>query len=228
MTFELYPKINGIYKRHTEGPKKGKFILGNFASPEFRYLLDAEWDWTEKVDGTNCRIALHPDNGDVAINTDIGGRTDNAQLHKDLLIALQEIESNLVSAASQGEYEDGITLYGEGYGAGIQKGGGDYRPDKGFVLFDAKVGKYWLERENLEELAKNLELDLIPLVWKRTTLRNALTVFNLNAIEEFPPFFSEWEGVEQTEGLVGTPSIQLFNRFGERIQTKLKLVDFKS
>lgn len=225
MTFELYPKINGVFKRHTDGPQKGKFIMGEFARPEFELLLDADWLWTEKVDGTNCRIALYPwgewQYHDEPL-TDIGGRTDNAQLHKDLLIALQEVEAKLDRAARRCEYKDGITLYGEGYGAGIQKGGGNYRPDKGFVLFDARVGNYWLERENLEELAESLELEIIPLVCA-LTLREALGSFRSDPNGLYYP--SAWAGVSP-EGWVGAPKVQLFNRFGERIQTKLKWADF--
>jgi hypothetical protein len=30
--------------------------MGDFACPEFELLQDYEWDWYEKVDGTNIRV----------------------------------------------------------------------------------------------------------------------------------------------------------------------------
>ena len=33
-----YPKIQSVYKRYTEGPKKGEFIKGDWSLPEFEYL----------------------------------------------------------------------------------------------------------------------------------------------------------------------------------------------
>ncbi|KKL53664.1 hypothetical protein LCGC14_2273140, partial [marine sediment metagenome] len=48
-----------------------------------------------------------------------------------------------------------ITLYGEGYGARIQKGGGDYRKggDVSFRLFDVLIGETWLRRVDVEDVA---------------------------------------------------------------------------
>ncbi len=48
-----YPKIYGPYKRHTEGPDRNKLIIGEWTKPEFRDLANIDWEWTEKVDGTN-------------------------------------------------------------------------------------------------------------------------------------------------------------------------------
>ena len=47
-----------------------------------------------------------------------------------------------------------VTLYGEGYGARIQKGGGKYLAKScDFVLFDVKIGDWWLRREAVDEIA---------------------------------------------------------------------------
>ena len=64
-------------------------------------------------------------------------------------------------------------LYGEGYGAGIQKGGGDYSPEKRLILFDVLVtdidGRgWWLSDENVRDVGAKLGLEVVPLVGEMT------------------------------------------------------------
>lgn len=55
-----YHKINSIFKRDMTKPNR-PFVVGEWAQPEFAYLSDNEWEWTEKIDGTNIRIMLDGD-----------------------------------------------------------------------------------------------------------------------------------------------------------------------
>jgi hypothetical protein len=71
-----YHKIQGLYKRHTDGPNKGKFKVGEFSLPEFDYLFMNEWEMTEKIDGTNIRI--HWDA--AAEKVTFGGRTKRSNI----------------------------------------------------------------------------------------------------------------------------------------------------
>ena len=48
-----YHKIDTIWKRD---PSTGKIIEGLFSRDEFLYLTDYEWEWTEKIDGTNIHV----------------------------------------------------------------------------------------------------------------------------------------------------------------------------
>ena len=48
-----YHKIQSIYKRDE---KTRKFIEGQWSLPEFEYLQNNRWLWTDKVDGTNIRV----------------------------------------------------------------------------------------------------------------------------------------------------------------------------
>ncbi len=50
-----YHKIQSIYLRDPETKHK-RFLIGQWTLPEFEYLADNEWSFTEKVDGTNIRI----------------------------------------------------------------------------------------------------------------------------------------------------------------------------
>ena len=77
-----------------------------------------------------------------------GGKTDNAQIPAPLVARLNERFLPLADMLSE-MFENGACLYGEGYGAKIQKGGGNYRPDQDFVLFDVRVGEWWLERTSV-------------------------------------------------------------------------------
>src|SRR3979490_847427 len=140
-----YPKIQTAFKR----AERGLIILGDWSTPEIAYLSDKLWDWTEKVDGTNIR--LHWD----GIKMMVGGRTDDAQIPTFLVAAIQSwnLEEKLATVFGV-EDKTNITLYGEGYGPKIQKGGGNYRSDAGFILFDVLIidketgWGWWLSRDN--------------------------------------------------------------------------------
>jgi hypothetical protein len=56
---------------------------------------------------------------------------------------------------------DDVTVYGEGYGAGIQTGA-VYRPDQAVIVFDVKTGAWWLAREDVADVAGKLGLDVVP------------------------------------------------------------------
>jgi hypothetical protein len=222
-----YPKINSIYKRDEE---TGKFLEGQWSSPEFEYLANNQWIATEKVDGTNIRIIYsREDDPEKLSSTDflsckspglqIKGKTDNSQTPKFLLTKLEE----LFPLSKFKDFEHSITLYGEGYGEKIQSGG-KYCKGQDFILFDVKVGNWWLKREDVENIAQKLEIKVVPIVCPNITLnlnqaidliKNAPMLDSLIAIEKRP-----------MEGLVLTPLIPLFTRAGHRIITKIKYKDF--
>src|SRR3990167_8022095 len=117
------------------------------------------WDVTEKIDGTNIRIML-----DAEGKVNVGGRTDNASIPAYLLQVLFPMfppEKMKEVFWLDGEPVSAV-LYGEGYGAGIQKGGGNYRKDKSFRLFDVLVaGKWWLDWENTCDVAAKLGIKTV-------------------------------------------------------------------
>jgi len=109
-----------------------------------------------------------------------------------------------------------VCLYGEGYGARINTGGKYISDDVNFVLFDIKIGNWWLKRNDVNKLGKELKLDTVP---------NILTG-NLEEAIGFVKngFKSQW-GDFQSEGLVGVPEIELKTRRGDRIIVKIKYND---
>ena len=156
--FKEYHKIETIFERDMEGNKK--LIEGKFRNPLIEYLKDNEWIFTEKIDGTNIRICW--DGHKVSFM----GRTERAELHKDLVARLEELFGGNVNEElfEQKFGENQVMFIGEGYGSGIQKGGGDYKERKDFILFDVMVGDIFLERENIEEIAKTFNLEVVPIV----------------------------------------------------------------
>lgn len=207
-----YHKIQTVYLRDPMTKYK-TLLLGQYAEPEFCYLEENEWVFTEKVDGTNIRIMVSMAGGPITF----GGKTDNAQIPAFLVTRLQERFLSDGGEALRGIFPDGACLYGEGYGARIQKGGGNYRPDADFVLFDVKVGDWWLQRAAVENVAGKLNLDIVPVV-ELGTLRDMVYM----AREGFK---SRW-GDFPAEGIVARPATELKARNGHRIITKIKTRDF--
>jgi len=203
-----------LYKRDMKN--NGKFIIGEWSTPELKYLKDNEWVFTEKVDGTNIRVMW---NGKNVI---FGGRSDNAQLYVKLLLRLQELfmtmESLKLFSDNFGTEEVDVVFYGEGHGAKIQKGGGNYIPDGvDFVLFDVAVNGLYLERENVEDIAKKFGISVVPIIGNGT-LKDAIEMTKKG-------FKSVW-GDFVAEGIVVRPRTELRTRRGDRVITKIKYKDF--
>ena len=116
-----------------------------------------------------------------------------------------------------------VVLYGGGYGARIQKGGGDYRSDVSFQLFDVLVGNWWLSRENVEDVAAKLRIKAVPLIDGKVTLEDIIYgvstgMHSIVAKEEGTP--------RLMEGVVLFTNPPLFNTKGDRLIAKLKTADF--
>lgn len=208
---DLYHKIPGLYKREEQRPFK--LIEGEYREPEFELLKDIEWQFTEKVDGTNIRIIWD------GHNVVFGGRTENAQIPSHLVTKLNELfmGTRIEQIFEQVFGEDKAILFGEGYGSKIQKGGGNYSDTQEFVLFDVKVGEWYLKREDVEDVANKFSLKIVPII-----LIGKLQD-GVNYVKS--GMQSNW-GEFTAEGLVAKPTIDLFNRKGERIITKIKTQDF--
>lgn len=210
-TMKEYHKIQTIFKRDIQSG--GKTLLeGQWTLPEFEFLAENVWTFTEKVDGTNIRVMLS--GGAVTF----GGKTDSAQIPAQLVSRLNNLFLPL-AAKMQEVFGCDACLYGEGYGMKIQKGGGNYRTDQDFVLFDCKVGDSWLQRADVEDIAHKLCLDVVPIIGEGT-LHDAIAMAKTGII-------STW-GTFQAEGIVARPKTELKTRDGHRIITKIKCRDFTS
>jgi len=206
-----YEKIETLYNRDVEGTKQ--LIEGDFRNETVEFLKDSDWEFTEKIDGTNIRV--HWDGHKVTY----GGRTERASIPAHLMSKLLEIfgtpEVEEMFEQSFGEKE--VTLYGEGYGVKIQNGG-LYRPDVSFILFDVRIGENYQPRKNVESIARMFNIDVVPIVLTGT-LEDGV-----NFVKTHP---KSSIGSAMMEGVVGRPRIELRDRCGKRVIVKIKWNDFK-
>ena len=206
-----YPKIETIFSRDTEGTKK--LIFGTYRDETVKYLRFNDWQFTEKIDGTN--ISVEWDGHAVSFH----GRTERAQIPKHLL---EYLERTFLTTEAEELFEQtygdkNVILYGEGYGAKIQNGG-NYRSDVSFILFDVLIGDNWQEREWAEKTAKMFGIDVVPVVF-------------VGSLEEGIDYVMEHHpstiGTAMMEGIVGRPMVEMRDRLGKRIIVKIKWEDFK-
>jgi len=207
-----YHKINTVFKRD---PKTKKIILWDWSCKEFEYLQHSDWLFTEKIDGTNIRVIW--DGQTISFK----GKTDNADIPKFLLENLHKIFDGKTDLFKAQFGDTPVCLYGEGYGDRIQKAGKLYRPDSSFILFDVKIGKWWLERVAVEKIAVELGIDIVP-IGCVTTLNSILKSFIAFKTQDHSMLSQN----APMEGVVGTPLIPLLDRAGDRIITKIKYKDF--
>jgi ATP-dependent RNA circularization protein (DNA/RNA ligase family) len=207
---EEYHKIQTVFFRDLES--KHKYLLeGQWALPEFEYLAKNKWVFTEKVDGTNIRVIFK--DGRFSFE----GKTNNAQTPPFLLKVLSDIFLPQADLFND-KFPDGVCLYGEGYGAKIQKGGGNYRSDNGFALFDVKIGGIWLMRSSVEEIASSVGIEIVPII-------GTGTLFDM--VEKVRTGFNSLWGDFIAEGIVAKPEVEIQDRRSNRVITKLKYKDFK-
>ena len=220
-----YHKIQSIYKRDMKTHR----FTDEFSCPEFELLRDIDWDWSEKIDGTNIRITFGLTIQDLRRprHTEpirlIGGRTDRAQIPAHLIARLEELFpiSKMADAFDTPRVEEQtVVLFGEGIGPKIQKGGGRYSKVPDFVLFDVRVGRWWLTRESVQNIADGFNISMAPRIGEGS-LREAI-------LKVRDGFFSKVadDPTLPAEGLVLRSKCELFMRNGGRIITKVKTKDF--
>lgn len=214
-----YQKINTLFKRD----EKNVIIVDEYSLKEFEYLENNIWECTEKIDGANIHIDIDFVGKEIQ-SISFNGRTENAEIPEKLLEKLKKIiDKDKIARVFNDFQEDQeitVSLYGEGYGLKIQKGGNYIKDDVGFILFDIRVGHWWLSRQSCESIAGDLDLEIVPIIGYMN-FHDAINLVN----QGFKSTISQNKDY-QAEGLVlKTPNGLLF-RGGSRIITKLKTVDF--
>ncbi len=206
-----YHKIETVFNRDIEGSKK--LIEGDYRNDAIRFTKDLPWEFTEKIDGTNIRIMWD------GHRISYGGRTEAANIPAHLMNRLLELfgneETEQLFEQTFGEKE--VILFGEGYGAKIQKVGGLYRSDASFILFDVMINGNYQPRAMVEQAARQFGLEVVPIVLVGT-IADAVTF-----VKEKP---MSTIGKAPMEGVVGRPMVELNDRCGNRLIVKIKVRDF--
>ena len=204
-----YEKIETIFVRDEKTKKLNENVYRN---ETVKFLKDIDWEFTEKIDGTNIRIVW--DGHKVSYY----GRTNKAQIPSQLMNRLIELFGGDVNEEmfEQKFGEKNVMLIGEGYGAKIQNGS-SYREDNDFILFDVLINDNYLSRENVKSIANYFNIDVVP------TIMVGKLEDGINWVKTKP---KSKIGTANSEGLVARPLVELKDRTGNRIIVKIKVRDF--
>jgi hypothetical protein len=222
MSVQKYPKIETLFTRREDfGVDCTSFRL-----PEFTYVDG--WLVTEKINGMNIRVSLEQEDGEWAVK--FYGRGDNTQFPGTIIEILYDIftlDKMLSVPLSRGDDIYPITLYGEGYGAGIQKGG-NYRKnnDVSFRLFDVMVSDTtWLGWDDVLDVAERVGVATVPdfgELWTTQSIVDAVKGGQGSVTAAL-----EGTADSPAEGVVVRTPIPLYTKHGQRLMWKLKTKDFK-
>ena len=216
-----YPSVKNLY---ASNGVQGKGIA---RGPEFGFSSEAfgqvdSWLVTEKVDGMNVRVIFNHHMEGAGGTVRFAGRTDKANLPGDLLAYLTATFTEdlfmTAFANEDGDVPGVITLYGEGFGAGIQAAGKHYGPDKRFILFDTYVDGRWLRWSDVVNVAEKLGIPTVPVLWVDATLEQAKSAVCDSLLLHL-------DDSEHIEGIVARTDPYLFTQYSERVMFKYKVRD---
>lgn len=220
---KYYPKIETLYVRDKETFK----VTDEIRLPEFENIKN--WLVTEKIDGTNVRVLyikpLDTDQFGVPIGEeklDFCARTDKGELPPFLLEKLKEIFTVDMFREHFNESKQ-VCLYGEGYGAKIQKGGGNYREGVSFRLCDIWIDDWWLRWDDVVEIADKLKIKTVPCYGVTLMgLKNAVSY-----VGDYSLVAKEEKGIDIiAEGIVARSYPLMLFRNGNPVVWKLKKKDY--
>jgi hypothetical protein len=236
-----YPKTENLLARGEDH----RLVAGELRKPEFG--LPCAWHVTEKIDGFNLRVVYCPADGTVSVR----GRSDRANIPDDLRANVNAMLPAQRLADQFDEYlgSDGstVTLYGEAYGPGIQRGGG-YREDKSVRFFDAlymrpqaigpeggdrRYAASWCNPSTVEWLCGLLSIPYVPVLSRSATL-DEVTMIVSNQIGREPGHKHSSRAAQEdggegkaAEGVVCRTDPYLFTHGGSRLMFKLKVEDLE-
>jgi len=209
----IYSKINTLWKREGK-EKKGVIIESDFSMPEFNAIK--YFEVSEKINGRNTRITFV--NGRNIRRFD--GRNDDSEISSKLIEYLNDkftIEKLSMVSPESNEF----VLVGEAYGPKMNTGSGAYREDISFILFDVWIDGWWLTRSNIEDIAKKLDIDVVPLI-------GIMSVDEIISFVKSKPQSLITKNQLVMEGVVAKSSPMMMFRNGcEPIMFKLKVKDYE-
>jgi len=240
-----YPKIQTLFNRDLD---TFKVIPGEFRWKEFEQIK--QWEVTEKIHGMNMRVIYKMDRRQTGMigmakimeyterSLRFAGRTDKAQIPPMLQEYMEKTFTleKMAEAFPDLEKSSDVILFGEGYGEKINNGGNYTGKGVKFRLFDVFITDqknpfrgWWLESENVKNIADKLNIETVPIIGIYTTEDIIDWFIHSN---KYP-----WGSIVQfydnpdadtilMEGIVARTKPLMFTRRGKRIIWKLKISDF--
>jgi len=207
---------------------KSPFVKdGNYKNTkELSQLLPrGTWIVTEKIDGTNIRIILDQQKEDGSRDYYIGSRklilNNEDKNSKQFLDCIKDVNINKLIDYFK-DIKHTITIYGEGYGAGVQTGH-IYSQDKNYRVFDIKIGDVYQDWTYVCKVCVDNQLNIVPLLGNSKELSYDKCVGLLNTFHNT----LIQEGIGGTpEGVVYKFEPVLLDKYGERLIFKVKFKDF--
>ena len=203
-----YQKIEILFKFDNEI----KGYKEEFYNPIVEYLKDCKWIGTEKIDGTNTRVLW---NGH---SFEFGGRTDRAQLPKELLnLLINTFNYDMEVLFEQKFGEKEVLLFMEGYAGKIQNGA--YKGSEKIIGYDIMIEGTYLDKQVSEEIFESLGIKFVPMI-EFSNLQGCIDFVINHQSSIIQP-------ESQMEGLVCFPAVRLYDHKGNRIIVKIKNRDLK-
>ena len=168
---------------------------------------------TEKIHGTSTHISYN--HTDKKIHFSSGGESHAR------FVALFD-EAALLKAFQE-NFSFDVVVFGEGYGGKQQKMSHTYGPDLKFIVFDVKVGDYWLNVPNAEDVAHKLGLEFVHYVRIPTTIEAIDAERDADSVQAVRNGMGSGH---PREGVVLRPLIEMKTNDGSRIMSKHKGAKF--
>lgn len=222
-----YPKITSPFKRTDNKSKTVNVGVWFDEYAEFFGENETPFYATEKVDGTNLNIIY---DGNHVHYT---GHTDKTVWNPEVEEWIKNnFNANFEQICEQLFGENEIRLCGELIGPKIQSN--FYKlEDYKFILFDIHndTTNTWWRREKVEEIAKELNLDIVPLVMNKFSFAN-LSTESKNSLMGWTYILQNNVKLEskinkdvEIEGFVVRPLMEILKANGERVIYKIKIKD---
>jgi ATP-dependent RNA circularization protein (DNA/RNA ligase family) len=194
-----------------------KFIPNSFYNESVELLKNNQWEFTEKIDGTNFRIYWNGHTFSYA------GRTDNATFsdtQKEFITKKLTNEQMVISFETLFKEKE-VIVYGELFGNKIQKDGELYTDNQGlsFRVFDVYIDNHFLPYKHAQRLCDELGYNFVPFVLCGT-IQEAIDYVEKNLTSTFSK--------APLEGLVGKPIGDFLDNKGNRIVVKIKRRDLQN
>jgi hypothetical protein len=169
----------------------------------------------EKIHGTSSHISWNVK--DKKVNFFSGGESHEK------FVSIFDIEF-LEKSFSENFIDSNVTIYGEAYGGKQQGMSATYGKELKFIGFDVKIGEYWLNVPNAENVCKIMNIEFVDYVKVKTDLES------LNAERDKPSTQAKRNGIVEDkirEGVILKPLAEFTLNNGKRVIVKHKRDEFK-